>query len=45
MTFKVLATGRAGYIGSTLVAELLRPGHEVTVLDNFMYKTASLSLP
>lgn len=31
---KVLITGGAGFIGSNLVAELFRRGHEVTVLDS-----------
>lgn len=31
---KVLVTGGAGYIGSVVVAELVRAGHEVTVFDN-----------
>lgn len=39
---KILITGGAGYIGSVLVPELLRAGHEVTVIDNLLYSQNSL---
>lgn len=39
----ILVTGGAGYIGSMLVPELLREGHKITVIDNFMYKQNSLA--
>lgn len=38
----ILVTGGAGYIGSMLSQDLLNLGHNVTVLDNFMYQQSSL---
>jgi nucleoside-diphosphate-sugar epimerase len=43
MTYKILVTGGAGYLGSTMVPDLLSAGHSVTVLDNFMYRQSSLN--
>jgi nucleoside-diphosphate-sugar epimerase len=40
---KILVTGGAGYIGSILVPDLLSGGHDVTVVDNFMYAQNSLA--
>jgi len=39
---KILVTGAAGYIGSVLVPILLKEGHEVIAVDNFMYNQTSL---
>ena len=39
---KIMVTGGAGYIGSVLVPELLKAGHEVMVIDNLMYDQSSL---
>ena len=39
----ILVTGGAGYIGSTLVPDLLSKKHKVTVIDNLMYDQTSLA--
>ncbi len=39
---KIFVTGGAGYLGSILVPTLLEQGHQVTVLDNLMYRQSSL---
>jgi nucleoside-diphosphate-sugar epimerase len=43
MGHRILVTGGSGYLGSILVPELLAAGHEVTVIDNFMYSQNSLA--
>ena len=35
---KILITGGAGYLGSIMIDYLLNAGHQVTVVDNFMYQ-------
>jgi nucleoside-diphosphate-sugar epimerase len=43
MPYNILVTGGAGYLGSTMVLDLLAAGHNITVLDNFMFKQGSLN--
>jgi len=39
---KILITGAGGYIGSVLTPALLKKGHSITAVDNFMYGQSSM---
>lgn len=39
---KILITGGAGYLGSVMAPKMLQHGHQVTVVDSFMYSQNSL---
>jgi nucleoside-diphosphate-sugar epimerase len=43
MSKRILITGGAGYLGSIAVPHFLAQGHQVTVIDNFLYRQNSLS--
>lgn len=43
MVERILVTGGSGYIGSTLVPELLARGYRVTVMDSFVHRENSLA--
>lgn len=43
MSYKILITGGAGYLGSILTPRLLQLGHKVTVLDSFTHNQPSLA--
>ena len=43
MVYDTLVTGGAGYLGSTMVPDMLDAGHKVTVLDNFIFRQTSLN--
>ena len=37
MSYKILVTGGAGYVGSALIGDLLEKSYEVTVVDNLLF--------
>lgn len=45
MKYKILVTGGAGFIGSFIVDELVKEGHDVTILDNLEPQVHQGSVP
>ena len=43
MTKKVMVTGAGGYIGTQLVRDLVKLGHEVTAVDRFFFGVETLN--
>lgn len=43
MSYNILITGGAGYLGSVMAPAFLADGHKVVVVDNFMWKQNSLA--
>jgi nucleoside-diphosphate-sugar epimerase len=43
MTKKVMVTGAGGYIGTQLVRDLVKLGHEVTAVDRFFFGVGTLN--
>ena len=43
MMNKILITGGAGYLGSTLVRKLLQKNYKIIVLDKFLYNERALN--
>ncbi|MDD5417751.1 MAG: GDP-mannose 4,6-dehydratase [Candidatus Nanoarchaeia archaeon] len=45
MKYKALVTGGAGFVGSYIVDELIKKGHDVRILDNIEYQVHKGKIP